>query len=76
MDIKYLLLLCIPVLVFSGVFQLNDQNFDETISSHKYVMVKFYAPWCGHCKNMAQDYIKLAELTKDNDIVIAEIDAT
>lgn len=54
----------------SQVVTLTDQNFNETLQSAKYVMVKFYAPWCGHCKTMAPDYIKLADMVKDNDVVI------
>lgn len=39
-------------------------------------MVKFYAPWCGHCKTMIPEYEKLAQLVKDNGIIIGELDAT
>jgi thiol-disulfide isomerase/thioredoxin len=74
---QYLLLLVLLTLVTcSTVIKLTDSDFKQTISAHKYVMVKFYAPWCGHCKTMAPEYVKLAELANDNDIVIAEIDAT
>jgi thiol-disulfide isomerase/thioredoxin len=71
-----LLLALVSVIASSEIVTLTDKNFNEIITTNKYVMVKFYAPWCGHCKNMIPDYIKLAELVKDNGVVIGELDAT
>lgn len=61
-----------------GVCTLTKGNFDEFIKKNKYVFVKFYAPWCGHCKSMAPSYAKLAEKmnAQADGIPIAELDAT
>ena len=60
------------------VSTLTKDNFDEFIAKHKHVFVKFYAPWCGHCKTMAPSYAKLAAKMneKEDGIPIAEVDAT
>ncbi|KAK8798829.1 hypothetical protein WA158_007913 [Blastocystis sp. Blastoise] len=45
----------------TGPIILNDSNFDELVlKSGEVWMVEFYAPWCGHCKAMKDDYIKAA----------------
>lgn len=50
---------------------------DQVIYNNNDVFIKFYAPWCGHCKKMAPDWEKLAEELKDvPGLVIADFDAT
>jgi len=41
------------------------------------VLVEYYAPWCGHCKNLVPIYDSLAKHFASNPkVVIAKIDAT
>merc|ERR1711964_879615 len=61
-----------PVAVVVG------KQFDEIVRDPtKDVLVKYYAPWCGHCKKLAPIWEELAEGYKNEEnLVIAKFDAT
>jgi len=51
---KYVVLLALALVVAqSEVTVLSDFNYTTFIEQHPYVFVEFYAPWCGHCKQLA-----------------------
>mmetsp|Transcript_32735 Transcript_32735/g.56984 ORF Transcript_32735/g.56984 Transcript_32735/m.56984 type:complete len:481 (+) Transcript_32735:3880-5322(+) len=57
---------------------LVGKNFADVVyDTTKDVFVEFYAPWCGHCKNLAPEYEKVAETFQSNDsIIVAKMDST
>ncbi|KAL6560588.1 hypothetical protein OROGR_004147 [Orobanche gracilis] len=61
----------------SHVVVLTPENFDEIVLDEKKdVLVEFYAPWCGHCKQLAPTYEKVATaFNLEENVVIANVDA-
>lgn len=56
----------VALTLFLGLFAsstatvLTPDNWDESVQG-KTVFIKFFAPWCGHCKKMKPDWDKLME---------------
>ncbi|KAI6085967.1 disulfide isomerase [Hypoxylon rubiginosum] len=61
----------------SAVLDLIPSNFDKVVlKSGKPTLVEFFAPWCGHCKNLAPVYEELAQVfASSKDVQIAKVDA-
>jgi len=59
------------------VVVLSPANFDSFISEHPISLVEFYAPWCGHCKELTPKWAEAAKRAKklSPPIPLAKVDA-
>lgn len=62
----------------SNVLDLTaTKDFEKHIGKSQGVLVEYFAPWCGHCKNLAPIYEQVADAfaSKKDDVLIAKVDA-
>ncbi|ELP89208.1 protein disulfide isomerase, putative [Entamoeba invadens IP1] len=73
---RALFVLCLFALSNAAVVSLTAENFDAKIKEGKPVLVKFFAPWCGHCKKLAPTYEEFSNVaeTEIPQLVVAEVD--
>uniref|UniRef100_T1JXA2 Thioredoxin domain-containing protein n=1 Tax=Tetranychus urticae TaxID=32264 RepID=T1JXA2_TETUR len=58
----------------SGVYELNEDNLEKFLSKGRH-FVKFYAPWCGHCRNLAPTWKLLGDtFQNDKSVSISMVD--
>jgi thioredoxin 1 len=54
-----------------AVVELTDDTFENTVTDNNFVIVDFWAPWCGPCKSFAPTYEKVSE--DFEDVVFAKV---
>jgi len=60
----------------SDVIELNEVNFNALVmESNDHWIVEFFAPWCGHCKNLAPEWEAAAHELKGS-VKLGAVDAT
>lgn len=60
-----------------GVLVLDDKTFTKALTEFPNILVKFYAPWCGHCQTLEPKLPGIAKQLNNADpkVVLAKIDA-
>ena len=58
-------------LCMGGVKAVTDSEFEATLNESEWVLVDFWAEWCGPCKAIAPI---LNDLAQDRDILVAKVD--
>lgn len=54
-----------------AVVELTKDNFEDVVTNNPFVIVDFWAPWCGPCRSFAPTYEKVSE--EHPDIVFAKV---
>ncbi|MEV5238181.1 thioredoxin [Streptomyces cinnamoneus] len=56
----------------SSTVELTKDNFDEIVSGAGFVLIDFWAEWCGPCRSFAPVFERAAQ--RHDDLVFAKVD--
>ncbi|CAL8087040.1 unnamed protein product [Calicophoron daubneyi] len=71
-----LFLLLIRSAYCGNVIELTDDDFKAQTRSFDCALVMFYAPWCGHCKQLKPSFEEAADKISRPSIKFARLDCT
>ncbi|KPA86785.1 hypothetical protein ABB37_00852 [Leptomonas pyrrhocoris] len=63
----------LPSRKMEGVEDVNSENYDDVVGHDRYVLIEFYADWCGHCRVFSPTYAKFAKYVQHRPDLVSRL---
>jgi thiol-disulfide isomerase/thioredoxin len=48
-----------------GIYIFSEKTYKQALQEFDFILVKFFAPWCGHCKTLNPVFVETAKILQE-----------
>jgi len=71
---SFLYIILVNAIAYAADIEIFSPSEDDNISTHEPILIEFYTPWCGYCKNFEPEFERISDVLEIHSIKTGKID--